>query len=147
MQLLFFSHSVLSHSLWPHRLQHARLPCISPSPGVCSNSCSFSWWCHSIILSSVVLFLTFSLFQIRDFSNDLALCIRWSKHWSFSFSISPSNECSVSVSFKIDWFELLAIQRTLKSLLQHYSSKASILQHSAFLLFRFHIHPWLLENP
>ena len=72
--------------------------------------------------------------SIRVFSNELALCIRWPKYWSFSFSISPSNEYSGLISFRMDWFDLLAVQGTLKSLLQHYSLKASILQHSAFFM-------------
>ena len=71
--------------------------------------------------------------SIRVFSNESILCIRWPKHWSFSFSISPSNEYSGLISFRMDWFDILAVQGTLKSLLKHYSSKASILQHSAFL--------------
>ena len=75
----------------------------------------------------------FNLSHIRVFSNESALCIRWPKYWNFSFSISPSNEYSALISFRIVWFELLAVQRTLKSLLQHHSSKVSILQHSAFL--------------
>ena len=70
--------------------------------------------------------------SIRVFSNESVLCIRWPEYWSFSFSISPSNEYSVLISFRIDWFDLLAVQGTLKSLLQHHNSKASILQHSAF---------------
>ena len=74
----------------------------------------------------------FNLSHIRVFSNESALFIRWPKYWSFSFSISPSNEYSALLSFRIDWFELLSVQRTLKSLLQHHSSKVSILQHSAF---------------
>ena len=72
--------------------------------------------------------------SIRAFSNELALCIRWPKYWSFSCSISPSNEYSGLISFRIDWFDLLAIQGTLKSLLQHHSSKASILWHSVFYM-------------
>src|SRR5574337_1307619 len=72
--------------------------------------------------------------SIKVFSSELALCIRWPKYWSFSPSISPSNEYSGLVSFRIDWFDLLAVQETLKSLLQHHSSKASILQHSAFFI-------------
>ena len=72
--------------------------------------------------------------SIRVFSCESALCIRWPKYWSFSFSISPSNEYSRLISFKIDWFDLLAIQGTLKSLLQHHSSKASIIQHPAILI-------------
>ena len=71
---------------------------------------------------------------IRVFSNESVLCIRWLKYWSFSFSISPSNEYSGLVSFRMDWLDLLAVQRTLKNLLQHHSSKASILRHSAFFI-------------
>ena len=80
--------------------------------------------------------------SIRVFSNELALRIRWSKYWSFSFSISPSNEHSGPISFRIDWFNLLAVQRTLKNLLQHHSSKASILQHSAFFMVQLS-HPYM----
>ena len=87
----------------------SRPPCPSPSPGVCSSSCSFSR--PLILLPSV-------LPSIRLFSNDLALHIRWPKYWSFSFSISPSNEYSELISFRMDWFDLLAVQGTLKSLLQ-----------------------------
>ena len=72
--------------------------------------------------------------SIRVFSNESVLCIRWPKYWSFSFSISPSNEYSGLISFRMDWLELLAVQGTLKSLLQHHSSKASILWHSAFFI-------------
>ena len=79
-----------------------------------------------------LLFLLSIFPRIRVFSNESVLCIRWPKYWSFSFSISPSNEYSGLISFRIDWFGLLAVQRTLKSLLQHHSSKASILQCSAF---------------
>ena len=84
--------------------------------------------CHPLLLSP-------SIFpSIRVFSNESALLIRWPKYWSFSFSISPSNEYSGLISFRIDWSDLLAVQGTLKSLLQHYSSKASILQCSAFIM-------------
>jgi len=72
--------------------------------------------------------------RIRVFSNESVLCIRWPKYWSFSFSISPSNEYSGLISFRMDWLDLLAVQGTLKSLLQHHSSKASILRHSAFFI-------------
>ena len=72
--------------------------------------------------------------SIRVFSNELVLCIRWPKYWSFSFSISPSNECSGLISFRMDWLDLLAVQGTLKSLLQNHGSKASILQRSAFFI-------------
>ena len=122
-----FSCAVVSDSLWPHGLQHARLPCPSPTPGACSNSCPSSWWCHSTISSCCPLLLLPSIFpSIRVFSNESVLCIRWPKCWSFSFSISPSNEYPWLISFRIDWFDLLAVQGTLKSLLQHHSSKASI---------------------
>ena len=80
------------------------------------------------------LFLPSIFPSIRVFSNELALCIRWPKYWSFSFSISPSNEYSGLISFRIDWFDLLAVQGTVKSLLQHHSSKVSILWHSAFFM-------------
>ena len=80
--------------------------------------------------------------SIRVFSSESALCIRWPKYWSFSFSISPFNEYSGLISFRIDWFDLLAVQRTLKSLLQHHSSKASILQCSAFFIVQLS-HPYM----
>ena len=85
--------------------------------------------------------------SIRVFSSESALHIRWPNYWSFSFSISPSNEYSGLISFRIDWFDPLAVQGTLKSLLQHHSSKASILRRSASLWFNSHIHTWLLEKP
>ena len=122
-----FSLSVVSDSLWPHGLQHTSPPCPSPTPGVYSNSCLLSRWCHPTISSSVVpFFLLPSIFpSIRVFSNESALRIRWPKYWSFSFNISPSNEYSGLISFRMDWLYLLAVQGTLKSLLQHHSSKAS----------------------
>ena len=90
----------------------------SLSPGVCSNSCPLSWWCYLTILSSAALFLLPSIFpSIRVFSNELALHVRWPKNWSFSFSISPSNQYSGLISSKIYWLDLLAVQGTLKSLL------------------------------
>ena len=89
------------------------------------------------------------LHSIRVFSNESVLHIRWPKYRSFSFSISPSNEFSGLISFRIDWLDLLAVQETLKSLLQHHSSKASILQHSVFFmtLYVWHIYTWILEKP
>jgi len=87
---------------------------------------------HLILCCPLLLPLTF--LSIRVFSNELALLIRWLNYWSFSFSISPSNEYSGLISFWIGWFDLLAVQRTLKSLLQHHSLKASILRHSAFFM-------------
>ena len=80
--------------------------------------------------------------SIKVFSNELSLCIRWPKYWSFSFSISPSNEYLGLISFRIDWFDLLAVQGTVKSLLQHYSLKASILPHSAFFMAQ-GLHPYM----
>ena len=114
------SRSVVSNYLRPHELQHARPPCPSPTPGV--HPCPLSWTIFPSIFPS-----------IRVFSND-SLRIRWPKFWSFSFSISPSNEYSGLISFRMDWFDLFAVQGTLKSLLQHQGSKASILRHSAFFI-------------
>ena len=85
--------------------------------------------------------------SIRVFSSESTLCMRWPKYWSFSFSISPSNEHQGLIPFKMDWLDLLAVQGTLKSLLQHHSSKASILQHSLSSQSNSHIHTWLLEKP
>ena len=124
----------MSDSLWPHGLQHARLPYPSLSSRVCSNSCPLSWLCHPTILSCHPLLLPWMFPSIRVFSNESVLCIRWPKYWDFSFSISPSNEYSRFISFRIDWFDLLAVQGILKSLFQHHISKASIRQCSAFLM-------------
>ena len=131
-----FSHSAMSNSLQPHEPQHTRPPCPSPTPGVYPNLYPLSQWCHPVISSSVVpLLLLPSIFpSIRVFSNDSALCIRWPKCWSFSLGISPSNEHPGLISFRMDWLDLLAVQGTLKSLLQHHSSKASILQCSAVFI-------------
>ena len=127
-----FSHSVVSDSLQPHKLYHSRPPCPSPTPGVYSNSCPLSWWCHSTISSSATCFsFCLQLSPASVFSNESALCIRWPKYRNFS--ISPSNEYSGLISFRIDWFDL-AVQRTLKSLHQGHNSKAAILWHSAFLI-------------
>ena len=114
-----FSCSVVSDSLRPHGLQHARLPCPSPTSGARSNSRPSSQWCHPTISSSLgPLLLLSSIFpSIKVFYNEFSLCIRWSKYWSFSFSISPSNEYSGLISFRIDWLDLLAVRGTLKSLL------------------------------
>ena len=135
----------MSNSLRPHGLQHARLPCRSPTPGACSNSGPLSRWCHPTISSSVIPFSSLSCSSsifpsIRVFSNKSFLHIRWPKYWSFSFSISPSNEYSGLISFRVDWLDLLAVQGTLKSLLQHHRSKASILWHSVFLIVQL-LHP------
>ena len=125
----------MSNFLRLHALQYVRLPGPSATPGVYSNSCPLSRWCHSTISSYHLPLPLPSIFpSIRVFSNESVLCIRWPKYWSFSFSINPSNEYSGLISFRMDWLDLLAVQGTLKSLLQHYSSKASILQHSAFFM-------------
>ena len=126
--LLLISHSVVSDPLQPHGPQHARLPCPSPTPRTCSNSCPLSWWCHPAVSSSVVPFSSClqSSPAWRIFTNELALHIRWPKYWSFSFSISPSSEYSGLISFRMDWFDL-AVRGTLKSLLQHHYLKASCL--------------------
>ena len=100
---------------------------------------------NHLILHHPLLLLPSVFPSIRVFSNVSVLHIRWPKHWSFS--ISPSNEYSVLISFRIDWFDLLAVQGTLKSLLQHHSSKAPILRRSAFFIVQRHIHTWLLEKP
>ena len=138
-----FSLSVVSNSLPPHELQHPRPPCPSPAPGVYSNSCPLSQWCHPTISSCHPLLLPPSIFpSIRVFANESALRVRWPKYWSFSFSISPCNEYSGLVSFRMDSLDLLAIQGTLKSLLQHHRSKASILQCSAFFIIQLS-HPYM----
>ena len=130
-----FSHSVMSDSSWPNGPQNARPPCPSPTPGVYSNSSPLSQWCHPTISSSVVPFSScLQSFQASGFFQELALHIRWPKYWSFNFSISPSNEHSGLISFRVDCLDLLGVQGTLKSLLQNSSSKSSILQCSAFFI-------------
>ena len=127
-----FGRSVVSNSLRPHGLHNTRPPCPSSTPGIYPNSCPLSWWCHPIILCHPLLLLPSIFPSIRVFSKESALRIRWPKYWSFSFNISPSNEYSGLISFRMDWLDLLAVQGTLQSLLQHHSSKASTLQRSAF---------------
>ena len=110
-QLVQFSHSVVSDSLWPHRLQQARPPCPSPTPRVHSNSCPLSQWCLPTISSSVVPFSScpqsFPTSGYFHFSNESFLLIRWSKYWSFSFSINPSNEHSGLISLgRTGWISL-----------------------------------------
>ena len=131
----------MSDSSQPHGLQHARLPCPPLPPRVCSKSCPLSQMsCNHFILCCPLLLP--SVFpSIRVFSNELALCIRWPKYWSFSFSISPSNEYSELISFRMDWLDLLAVQATLKSLLQHHSLKASAPRCSAFFMIQLS-HPY-----
>ena len=128
----------MSDSLWPHVLQHARFPCPPPTPGAFSNLCPSSRWCHPTISSSVVSF-SFCLqsfpalgsFQMSQFFTSVGQSIGASASSSFLPMII---QYSGLISFRIDWFDLLAVQGTLKSLLQHHSSKALILQHSAFFM-------------
>ena len=133
----------MSDSLQPHELQHARPPCPSPTPGVHPNPCPLSVMPSNHLILCHPLLLLPSIFpSIRVFSKESTLRIRWPKYWSFSFNISPSNEYPGLISFRMDWLDHLAVQGTLKSLLQHHSSKASILQHS--VLFIVHLsHPYM----
>ena len=140
-----FSHAVVSDSLWPHEPQQARPPwnsitnSQSPPKPVSMESVMPS---NHLILCCP-LPLPPSIFpSIRVFSNESALHIRWSKYWSFSFNISPSNKHPELISFRIDWLDLLAVQGTLKSLLQYHSSKASIPWHSAFFILQLS-HPYM----
>ena len=139
----------MSDSLRPHGLQHPRLPCPSLSHAVCSDSCPLSQRCYLTIsvLCCPLLLLPSVLPNIGIFSNESILCIRWLKYWSFNFSISPSNEYSGLISFRIDWFDLVAVQGTLKSLLQYHNLKVSILWHSAFFMVQFSYLYRLLEKP
>ena len=125
---LQFSHSVMSDSLWTHGQQHARLPCLLPTPGAYTNSCLSSQWYYATI-SSVIPFS--SHLQYFPASGSFPMSQFFTsggpKYWSFSFSIGPSNDYSGLFSFRMDWLDLLSVQGTLKSLLQHHSSKTSVL--------------------
>ena len=131
-----FSRSVVSDSLQPHKLQHARPPCPSPTPGVHSKLMSIESVMPSshLILCRPLLLLPPIPPRIRVFPNESTLHIRCPKYWSFSFSIIPSKEHPGLISFRMNWLDLLEVHGALKSLLQHHSSKASILQHSAWEL-------------
>ena len=143
-----FSLSVVSDSSRPHESHHARPPCPSPTSGVLSNSRPLSQWCHPAISSSVVPFSSCLQFlSALVFSNESTLRMRWLKYWSFSFSIFPSKEIPGLISFRMDWWDLLAVQGILKSLLQHHSSKASILSAQLSSQSNSHIHTWPLEKP
>ena len=135
----------MSDSLRPHEPQHARPPYPSPSPGVHSNSHPWSWWCHPAISSSVIPFSSCPQSLPASESFPKSQLFAWggqSTDWSFSFSIIPSKEHPGLISFRMDWLDLLAVQGTLKSLLQHHSSKASILRRSAFLIVQLS-HPYM----
>ena len=136
--------SVVSDSSWPHGLQHARPPCPPPTPGVYSNSCPLSRWCHPAISSSVIPFSSClqSFPASGSFSNESALHIRLPKYWNFSFNISPSNVQPGLISFRMDWWDLFVVEGILKSFLQHHRSKASILLCSAFLIVQLS-HPYM----
>ena len=136
----------MSKSLQPHRLLHARLPCPSSTPRAFKlMSIGLVMLSNQLILCHPLLLLPSIFPSIRVFANESVLHISWPKYWSFS--ISPFNEYSGLISFRMDWLDLLAVQRTLKSLLQHHNLKASILQYSVFLWFNSEIHTWLLEKP
>ena len=127
----------VAQSCLTHGLQHARVLCPSPSPRACSNSCPLSQWCHPTISSSVLPF-SFCLQSFPasgSFPMSQLFTSGGQNYWSFS--ISPSNEYSGLISFRIDWFDTLAVQQTFKSLLQHHNSKASILWGSAFFMVQF----------
>ena len=142
-----FSRSVVSNSLRPYQPQHARPPCPSPTPRVYLNSCPLSQCCHPTISSSVVpfssclqSFATSGSFQMSQlFTSD------GQEYWNFSFNINPSNEHQGLISFRMDGLDLLAVQGTLKSLLQHHSSKVSILWRSAFFIVQLS-HPYMTSG-
>ena len=136
----------MSNILRTHGQQHARLPCPSLSPGVCSKLMSFDLVMASNhpVLCRPLLLLSSVFPSIRVFPSELALCIRWPKYWSFSLSISPSSEYSGLISFRIDWLDPLAVQGTLKSVLEYHSLKVSILQCFTFFMVQLS-HPSLLK--
>ena len=137
-------HSVGSHSFRPRGPQHARPPCPSPTPRVHLNSRPLSWWCHPTISSSVIPFSSHlqSFPASGSFQMSQLFTSGGPKYWGFSLNISPSNEYSGLISFRMDWLDLLELQGTLKSLLQHHSSKASILRRSAFFIVQLS-HPYM----
>ena len=139
-----FSHSVMSDSLWPHGLNACQASLsITNSRSLLKLMSIESVMPSNHLILCHPLFLLLSIFpSIRGFSNESALPIRWPKYWSFSFNISPSNEQPGLISFRMDWLDLLAVQGTLKSLLQHHSSKASILWCSDFFIVQLS-HPYI----
>ena len=132
--------------LQPHGLQHARLPYPSTTPKACSLMSIESVMLSNYLILCRPLLLLPSVFpSIRVFSNESVLPIKWPQYWSFSFNISPSHEYSGLISFRMDWLDLLAVQGTLSSLLQNHSSKASILQRSAFFIVQLS-HPYMITG-
>ena len=156
MIILIYSQYLISHLVVVQWLSHVQLFVTPWTTAACQASLSFTisrsllklvsiksmMPSNHFILCCPLLFLPSILSSIRVFSNDSTLCIRWPKYWSSSFIISPSNEYSWLISFRTDWLDLLAVQGTLKSLLQHHSSKASILQCSAFFMVQLS-HPYM----
>ena len=131
----------MSDSLWPHGLQHTRLPCPLISRSLLKFTSIESVMPSNHFILCLPLLLLPSIFpSIRVFPSESVLHIRWPKYWSFSFSISPFNEYSGLISFRIDWFDILAVQGTLKSLLQYHSLKTSILWCSSFLVHILHLY-------
>ena len=143
-----FSCSVVSDSLWPHGLQHLRVPV---NHELLEFTQTHVHWVGDVIQPShplsPLLFLTSIFPSIRVFSNESVLRVTWPKYWSFSFNISPSSEYSGLVSFRMDWLDLLAVQGTLKNLLQHHSQKHQFFGTQLSLQSNSHIHTWLLEKP
>ena len=137
-----FSCSVMFNSLRPHGPQHTKLLCPPLSPGVCSTSIESVMPSNHLILCCPLLFLLSMFPSITVPPSESALRIRRPKYWSCSFRFSPSSEHSGLISFRVDWFDILAVQGTLKSLLQHYCSKASILWCLAFFMVKLS-HPFM----
>ena len=149
MYKLQFSHSVVSDSLWPRGLQHNML---DASLFITNRAYSLMFLesvmsSKHLILRHPLLLLPSIFSSIKVFSSESILHIRRPKYWSFTFSISPCSEYSGLITFRIHWLDLLALQGTLKSLLQHHSSRASILQHSCFFIVQLSHHTWLVEKP
>ena len=142
--LIQFSHSVMSDSLRPHGPQHARSPCPSPIPRAYPDSCPLSQWCHPTISSSVVPFSSClqSFPAPGSFQMSQLFTSGGQSTGTATSTSSPSNECSGLISFRIDWFDLLAVQGTFKSVLQHHSSKALILRRSTFFIVQLS-HPYM----
>ena len=145
-----FSHSVVSNSLWPHGLEHIRPLCPSSAPAVDSDSCPLSQWCHPTVSSCHTLLFLLSIFpSIKVFSSESALHIRWPKYWSFTFSITPSNEYSGLIAWLDWWTGLISLHSKGFS---RVFSNTTVQKHQFFgtqppLWLISHIHTWLLEKP